>query len=211
MRDTTRHDTPPMDDLDAELVAALAALPREPDDEDSPTAGLEERVTARLRAESLLAAPRPWWRRFSTPGLGMPVWATPLAAMAGVVLAVALLMAVFFAGMTVGQRQGIEATAVVLARHGEALEAAVRVQRTGSAYVDALAELETLAAQGKDDELAQGREVAVAALYAAADRLVRLDPEDPVALRLLRGLEGADASNSQEGDGTVEVRRVAWY
>ncbi len=180
-----------------EESAALAAMNREVE----PDWRLEEQVVTRLRREGLVGGPpEPLWRRFFPLPLG---WSAAAAA---------LVAAVFLAGISVGQHLATRSTADALASfHEDAMmQASARVQRTGSAYVAALAALGQLAATAPPQELSQGREAATAALYAAASHLARLDPEDPVAIRLLQGLESSRSpSPEQEGDATP--RRVLWF
>ncbi len=176
----------------------------------APPRALEERTVERLRREGLIHdAAVPFWTRLlggrRSGGAGSPrfAWAAAAAACA---------VALFFAGVAVGQRSAVRTTAEALAAyHGDALVAAsARVQQTGSAYVAALAALALTATDDADPEqLAQGREVALAALYAAAEELVRFDPYDPVAARLVHDLEAVDRDD--EGDGEERKRQVMWF
>jgi len=155
---------------------ALDALPRE----RPLTRTMEDDAVRRLEREGILGRPRArgWWI-FTGPRLA---W-TAAAASA--------LVAVYFAGFAAGQRSAVRATAeaFVALHEDDARQAEIRVQQTGSAYVAALATLARMAADEQSPDLTQGREVAVAALYAAAEQLVRFDPNDPVAARLLVGLQ----------------------
>jgi hypothetical protein len=189
---------------DAEL-ASLATLERERE----PDPELEERTVARLEREGLIRKPedarRPFWSRlsgaFTTARLG---WASAAAA---------LLAAVFLAGVAVGERWAVRSTAEALAAfHGDQLaRTSARVQQTGSAYVSALAALGRMAADADPQELSQGREAALAALYAAATQLVRLDPDDPVATRLLQGLEEIRTADSGTMEDRNVKRQVVWF
>jgi len=185
----------------------LAALGHEVE----PAAGLEDRTVARLRREGLLGAPRaPWWSRLGGPRSEGPRRAFHLGWAAA---AAACLAATFLAGVTVGQQWALRSTADALAAfQGDAgAAAAARVQQTGSAYVAALAALGQLAADEPAREVAEGREVAFAALYAAATQLVRLDPDDPVATRLLQSLERS-GETADTAENTAEARRqVVWF
>lgn len=170
-----------------------------------PPRALEERTVARLRRDGLIRDPaQPFWARlFGAAGSPRLAWAAAAAA---------CVAAVFFAGVVVGQRSAARSTAEALAAyHDDAMMAAsARVQQTGSAYVAALTALALTARDDTDPkQLAQGREVAFAALYAAAEELARLDPEDPVAARLVRDLEAVDRGNgSDEKDAQ---RQVMWF
>jgi hypothetical protein len=87
-----------------------------------------------------------------------------------------------------------------------ALQAATLVQRTGSAYAEAIAALSTLPATADSQYLIQGREVALSALIAAANQIVKLNPDDHAAVRILQALEHGDSSAVREG-----TRRVVWF
>ena len=55
---------------------------------------------------------------------------------------------------------------------------------------------------------AQGREVALAALYAAANEVLRLAPNDPMATEILRGFQRVTQQSApQQG----AQRLVVWY
>lgn len=174
---------------------ALQALPRE----RQPDWRLEENTVERLRRQGLLRRPlMPWWRR-------------PALAWAGA--AAALLAAVFLAGVSVGQRWGAQSTAEALAamQQGSLMQAAARVQQTGSDYVSALAALSRLAASSEGaggEQLSQSREVAAAALYAAASEVILLDPNDPLAVRILQGLEIREKQSRQPSE---QERKVFWF
>ncbi len=193
-------------------LQALHSLPRE----RAPDPGLEEKTVARLRQAGMIGDPGeqlevrdPWWRGW---------WQTPRLAWASA--AVATAAAVFFAGVVVGQHwaQRSAADAYATLHHDELMRASALVQQTGSAYVEALAALGKLAApqpgsaetDDRDQEISQGREVALAALYAAADQLVQLDANDPLTVRILQGMEGVErAQQTQPAAG--EQHRVIWY
>ncbi len=180
-----------------EQSEALAAMSREAE----PDWRLEERVVARLRREGLVRDPQgSRWRRLFPLPLG---WAAAAAA---------FVAAVFLAGISVGQHWATRSTADALASFHEdsLMRASARVQRTGSAYVAALAALGQLAATTPPQELSQGREAAASALYAAASQLSRLDPDDPVAIRLLQGLEDSQSPGPDESDESTP-RRVLWF
>jgi hypothetical protein len=114
--------------------------------------------------------------------------------------AVAAALAIFFAGLALGQaRAGIDAVDLVTALHSaEAAERPSLVQRTGSLYVDAVA---SLAAVRQDPEtLGTGVEVGLAALYAAAYELARLHPEDPRLRQVIETLGSQEANGDPETD-----------
>lgn len=180
------------EDLTPEIREELQGLPRE----ETPGRLLEERTVRELRSRGLLRSPRP---RAS--------W-----------IAAAAAIALFAGGFGFGQwttsrnfgdalltAQQITAEQIE-ARERTAMEAAELVQRTGSAYVLALASLASMADSASNGELDQGREVATAALYAAAGQLVSLVPDDPIAVQIRRLLSGTQAMVDDEGS-----RRVVWF
>jgi hypothetical protein len=169
------------------------ALARERD----PGRALEDRTVSALRARGLLQPPVP---------LRLPVPRTwwIAAAAASVVL--------FAGGFALGSwREARHTTEVVMSIHEhDAAQAAATVQRTGSAYVSALATLAALADTARPQSMAPGREAAVNALHAAASQMVRLVPEDPVAVDILQGMARA-ARRDTVSNMTTEPRRVVWF
>jgi hypothetical protein len=83
----------------------------------------------------------------------------------------------------------------------------MRVQRTGTDYVSALAALAEQTPDGDSAAAAQGVEVALTALWAAANEIVRLAPEDPLAARILVEFERA---RLQEEPGGPAHELVIW-
>jgi hypothetical protein len=178
------------DELTAEERDRYRALGRELDPDDS----LEERTVRALRAEGLLRRAPARVLAFSLS----PAW---------VGLAAAACFMIFAGGFAMGS--WIEArhtTQVVSEMHQQdATRAAALVQQTGSAYVSALSALATYSeGTANNAQLAQGREVAVNALRAAASQLVRIAPEDPLTVRILAGMQKA-ASDSSSTD------RLVWF
>jgi len=182
------------DDLSPEELAALRALPRERDPGDL----LEHRTVRALRARNLLRQPQ---RR----GIVLsPAWLTAAAA---------VLVAVFTGGFAIGQwleaRQN-DQTMIAMREH-DAAQAAAMVQQTGSAYLAALAAFsEASRGSQKPHDVTQGREVASTILQAAANEMVRLSPEDPLSLQILRGLERARGDSTSTGAANPK-RQVAWF
>jgi hypothetical protein len=189
MTDDRSHGIEPEPvDLSPAEQEALAALPRERD----PGRLMEERTVRALREEGLLAGAsgrrqqgeshrekaegRPWWRSAA---------------------AIAAAVALFAGGMSVGQmlgaRQTVDAFQTVF-EDGDALLAA-RVQRAGSDYVASLAAL-SVAGGGAAADTSQALEVALTALWAAANEIVRLAPDDVLTARILQGFE----AKAQESD-----------
>ena len=185
---------PDREDLSPEERAGLESLPRE----QAPPRALEDRIVMALRHEGLLRAPAPL--RLSL----RPAW---------IAIGAAACLALFTGGFLVGGWMEARHTTNLLATMHEkeaasAANAAAEVQRTGSAYVAALAALAGFAADTSRTDLKQGREVAVNALHAAANELVRLAPDDPVAVRILQGM-----SNQRRSDNAnaASPRRTVWY
>lgn len=168
----------------------FAALPREA----APGRMLEERTVEALRRRGLLRrAPRMWYR--------------PAPLMAAAAAAVAL----FVSGLAVGQWLGTRTVvaSVTAANHESALQMAAAVQRSGSAYVAALSALAQVADSANGPSVEQGREAALAALYAAVGELMILAPDDPVTIAL-RDLFERNAP-ARGTTGQPEIRNVVWF
>jgi hypothetical protein len=191
--DRIHPDTPePVELTDAEREA-LAALPRERD----PGQLLEERTVRALRDEGLLVAPsgghpgssprhadphgRPWWRSAAAIAAGIALFAGGLSI-----------------GQTLGARQTADAFQTVFEEGDGRL--ASQVQRAGSDYVEALAALTESDGRMAADS-GQAVEVALMALWAAANEIVRLAPDDPLAARILQGFEARAQEAGQYGAG----------
>jgi hypothetical protein len=173
------------DELTTYEKAEFAALPRE----RVPGRLLEERTVKSLRARGLL--------RHRTLRAS---W---------LIAAAAMVVAAFTGGFATGQwttSRGVTES-LLTAQQQTALQAAQMVQQTGSAYVTALAALAQLADSSGDHAVAQGREAAKAALYAAARELVGIVPDDPVAIQIRRLLAGTVPA--EQGD--MEARNVVWF
>lgn len=179
-----RHDE---DELPPGVRDALAALPRA----RAPGRLLEERTVRALRDRGTLAPPRV--RRVPR------AWAAAAAA-AGIAL--------FAGGMAAGQWVGVRQTAelVTTAPARDPGEAAMAVQQTGSAYVQALATLASLEEGAAAPGSEQGREVAVRMLRAAADELLRIAPDDPVAAAVLAAFQ----RDTVAVDPAAQ-QRVVWF
>jgi hypothetical protein len=186
---TDGHRTTGPDGIDPEepvgLTAtereALAALPRETD----PGQLLEERTVRALREKGLLAASRASGLVVApparSPAHGRPWWRSAAAIAAGVVL--------FAGGMSIGQMLGSRQTAEAFQTVFEEgdVRLASQVQRAGSEYVAALEALADV--DGSAADSGQALEVALTALWAAANEIVRLAPDDPLAARILQGFQ----------------------
>jgi hypothetical protein len=180
------------DDLSAHEREALRELPRAV----APPARLEERTVRALRSRGLLHPPAPL--RFPIT----PAWAGAAAAAA---------LAIFAGGFAIGQwAESRNTTELLVAMHErDAARAAAEVQRAGSAYVNALSTLAAVAASAdpaNTHAVQQGREVAVNALTAAADQMVRLAPNDPLSARILQAMD-----EEARRDTTSAQSRLAWF
>jgi hypothetical protein len=182
MKNNSYDDAPP----DSVLAAAIAALPRET---ESGTV-LEERTVQLLRAQGVLTntrrnSPKRWW------------------------LAAAAAVALFATGMATGQWLGARQSALALAAQQASLQGmSSLVQSTGEAYVSALAKLaENNGAPGAPGT-AEARDVALQVLHQAANEVVRLAPNDPVAVRILQGLDHATA---QQTSARETRRQIIWF
>jgi hypothetical protein len=166
---------------------ALARMPRELE----PPRMLEDRTIKALRGEAVLTPAR-WSRR--------PVPRLFVGAAAGLLL--------YLGGLATGQWLATRQTADALKdlQQNNAMQAATLVQRTGSAYAEAIAGLSRIPATADSQYLMQGREVALSAFIAAANQIVKLNPDDHVAVRILQALEHGDSSAVREG-----TRRVVWF
>lgn len=165
-------------------------LPRE----RMPSRILEERTVRALRRRGLIAA-----------GSSHLRWQRPWMVAAGIAAAIAL----FVSGMLVGQGMGARQTADVIATiYPDATQrAAARVQTRGSELAAALSQLAEAADSADSEEVELARQVALSAFWAAAEEVVRLAPNDPLAARILQELERQD-----EGEGTgAGERNVVWF
>ncbi|MEO5617943.1 MAG: hypothetical protein ABIS67_09235 [Candidatus Eisenbacteria bacterium] len=183
------------DELTSEERERMLALPRELDPDDS----LEHRTVRALHADGLLRAAPARVVRFPLS----PAW---------IGMAAAACFALFAGGFVVGGWLEARHTTQVVAQMHEqdATRVAALVQQTGSAYVSAMAALASMSEGDKpaapNADLAQGREVAVNALHAAASQLVRIAPEDPLAVRILAGM-----GRAAQRDTTSGTDRLVWF
>ena len=185
------------DELTPDERERFAALPRERD----PGRLLEERTVRALRERGVLHAPAKPRRviRFH------PGWLTG---------AIAAGLALFLGGLTTGQylatrNMGEVVTAV---QQQDQKQAALLVQQTGSAYVQALAKLSQVSNTANGAQGQQGREVASSMLRAAADELVRMNPNDPVATGILAAFDRAGVQRRDAArPDTATKQRVVWF
>jgi hypothetical protein len=188
----------PDDPLTAQERDAFAALARERE----PSRMLEERVVAELRAHGYLGMARRRERQFA---FGWP----PLAAAAGLAASLAL----FASGVAVGQWLGTRHTteAMLQLHQQDAVQAASLVERTGSAYVSALGTLAQASGKASPQDVQHGKEAAQEVMQAAANAMVRLAPDDPIAVQILQGLDRQRAQQENANGQVASKRRLAWY
>jgi hypothetical protein len=182
------------DDLTPAERAAFDALPRE----RSPGETLEARTVNSLWQFGLLSAP-PDAKRWRM----QPMWLG---------MAVAASVALFTSGVVVGQYLSgrHSAEAIVAIHEADTREAAALMQQTGSAYVAALTSLAESADTTKNGRNSQTREVAIRALHAAANEVVKIAPNDPIAVNILRGFDQGRRQESQ-ATGQPNRRQVVWF
>ncbi|MEO8199644.1 MAG: hypothetical protein ABI679_03895 [Gemmatimonadota bacterium] len=177
------------DELTPEERAAFDMLPLQRE----PSSLLEERTVLALRSEGRLRA------RQSRAWMGTR-W----------VIAAAAAVMVYLGGIATGQWLSARETATALAsiERNNAMQAAMLVQRTGSAYAQAIAALAHAPDSPDGRYLLQGREVALTALYAAANEVVRMAPDDPVVVRILQVL---DHERDHADTTKTATHRVIWF
>jgi hypothetical protein len=162
-----------------------------------PSALLEERTVRELRSRGLLKRKR----------------SISNAWLAG---SIAASLALFAMGVVVGQYLGTRSAVSVVAEMqsiNDAGTAAAHVQQTGSAYVQALAALVNAARQGQPGgpDASQAREVALTALHEAANEIVRLAPNDPIAAKILQGIEQENKQKQSGSSRPVADRQIVWF
>lgn len=190
----------PHDPMEDPLTPAerelFAALPRERE----PGRLLEERTVRALRERGLL-------KEAARPGDARRRLRFPAAWVSGAIAAgIALFLGGLATGQYLGQQHTTEVVSQVQAR--DAQTAALLVQQTGTAYVQALSKLTADTTGGANR---QGREVAQQMLRQAADEVVRMNPNDPVASGILAAFDRAGANRSAAQGDTASKERMVWF
>lgn len=173
-------------DLDWDLGPQVDALPREL----KPSDILEERTVRALRDAGLIG------RRLTlTRG-----W------MAG---GVAAAIALFTTGLAIGQwtAQRNAADMFVAQQNANMQQTAALVEKAGNAYVQAMASLAESQQPRTSADALYARETALTILHQAANQMVRIAPNDPVAVNILQGLDQANTRPPERRKG----RRVIWF
>jgi hypothetical protein len=189
------------DELTPDERARFAALPRERD----PGRLLEERTVRALRERGVLHAPGKPRRVIRFHPRFHPGWLTG---------AIAAGLALFLGGLTTGQDLATRnlGEVVTAVQQQDQKQAALLVQQTGSAYVQALAKLSQVSNTANGTQGQQGREVASSMLRAAADELVRMNPNDPVATGILAAFDRAGVQRRDAArPDTATKQRVVWF
>jgi hypothetical protein len=177
-------------DWEAKYMEMIQQLPQD----GVPSTLLEERTVRELRSRGLLRRQR---------------W-LPASWLVG---SVAASIALFAVGVVVGQWMGTRSTidTVAAIAQNNPAAAAAHVQETGTAYVQALEALVNVAnAQTQSQPSPQAREVALTALHAAANEVIRLAPNDPVAMKILQGIEQA-RRQAQPLEERGAGRKIVWF
>jgi len=182
------------EDMEAPLNGALLELVRAAPREREASELLEERTVRALRERGVLrsgrALPRSWYA-------------------AGVAASIAL----FACGVSFGQwMEGRHATAALAAQQQQSLEEMAQlVERTGSEYVSALSRIAESNLTSGSPETAQARQAALQILHQAANEMVRMAPNDPVATRILQGLDHAALQQQPSPEARERRRQIIWY
>ena len=169
-----------------DLGPHVDALPREL----KPSDLLEERTVRALRDAGILGR-----RRFLSRA-----W------MAGVAAAA---IALFTSGLALGQwmAQRNAAHMMVAQQNANLQQTAALVEKAGNAYVQAMASLAESQQPRSSADALYARETALTILHQAANQMVRIAPNDPVAVNILQGLDQANTHPSDRRKG----RRVIWF
>jgi hypothetical protein len=184
------------DDLTPDEHALFAALPRERE----PGRLLEERTVRALRERGVLHAPT---------GEARPRLRFPAAWISG---AIAAGIALFIGGLATGQYLGAKHAAemVSLVQRQDAQNAALLVQQTGTAYVQALSRLSQVSDTTRGGTGRAGGEVAQQMLRQAASEVVRISPNDPVASGILAVFDRAGTRPAAQRDSAGR-QSVVWF
>ena len=179
------RDEETMDDA-WDLGPAVDALPRELEPGDL----LEERTVRALREAGLIGRRRAIPRLWLAGGLAASI-------------------ALFASGLALGQWLGSRSAAdMIVAQRSESLQqTAESVQRAGNAYVQALSALAESEQPRTSADALYARETALTTLHQAANQMVRISPNDPVAANILQGLDQANARPPERRN----TRRVIWF
>ena len=163
------------DDHMSRAVEAVAGLPRELE----PSAGLEDRVVGALIERGKL-------RQRRRTVIEVTNWQLAGVAATGLVL----IVGGFVLGLLMSARTSPSGP---FEHHANGFALAASVQGTGSEYLTALESLTDYSSALAEDEVIQGREVAVATLISATSAVTQLVPKDDVLRQLLQAILLPDA------------------
>ena len=96
----------------------------------------------------------------------------------------------------------------VLVSDAGATPVAYTVQKAGTEYILALEKLSAAPDTTNADAVRQGREGALATLYAAADQVVRMVPREILAQCIVRAISTADTTALDPSGGAEERRLI---
>ena len=190
---SNRHDDaehPEEFKLTAAEKEALEKLPRE----RFPSEALEDRVVGALRDRGILAQPR-----------GRVIEVTPGRIVAALAACLVLVAGGFAFGQWVSTRQ-VADDELILPEISN-ISVAAQVQQAGSAYVIALERFADLPDSINADQADQGREVALATLCTAADKVTRLVPRSELAVQLSATLDTDLSGRTADERGDIAVQR----
>ena len=185
--------------------------------EAEPSQILEERIVRSLREEGILGRGAIGASHPASPQASSR-WFRPWMAVASMAASLVL----FASGVVLGQWMGSSSAtqAFIQVREQDAGQLALRIQEAGSAYVSALAAMSELRGPPLNQEegnvdasmaglgFQQGQEVALGALYGAANELARMSPDDMDLIHVLQILE--DRRAREEG-WDEQDRNVVWF
>ncbi len=182
------------DELTPSELEALEKLPKE----RMPNAALEERVIKSLRAGGVLR------------GSGRPVLVLTFPRALAAVAAVLLLVVGGFAlgRMTEPSTVQFEDTTV---NETSDISVAATLQRTGSAYVQALENFAAFSdSSAGNEEMRQGREVAIKTLSTAADKVSEFVPRRYLAGQLLEVMSAGESKTPGNKQQKIKQKEI-WF
>ena len=169
-----------------DLGPMVDALPREL----QPSDLLEERTVRALRDAGILGRRRVITRAWAAGALAASI-------------------ALFSSGLALGQWSAARnAERMLVAQQNANLQqTAAIVEKAGNAYVQAMASLAESSQPRTSADALYARETALTILHQAANQMVRIAPNDPVAVNILQGLDQANTRPPERRKG----RRVIWF
>ncbi|UCH85389.1 MAG: hypothetical protein JSW50_06800 [Candidatus Latescibacterota bacterium] len=180
------------DELTPQEKKALESLPKE----RVPSAFLEERVVRRLRKRGVLQSSGSRWIQVT----GFRIGAVVAACLAFVICGFAL-------GFWANAQRGGYADLAVTGENGAPV--ALSVQQAGTAYILALENLARQSGTAPAGQVEQGREVALATLYTAADQMAQIIPRDLLSKCIVNAIEttegsGQDGLTDEDGERVIQ-------